>query len=141
MHFTTHHLYRCPIKMSNKIRHAYRERQLTFQNFLQSLNFLFSEAKSFKFFFTIMQGWVGGNFSKLFLSYWPCLCSPLYNVLHMTILLQSCVVSSKYSISYPKVLAMMSISFNCLMNKWFPLFTCMVPLTPCFGVYFPTFLL
>jgi hypothetical protein len=35
-----------------------RERELTFQN--EVLNFLFSEAKSFKLFLIAIQGWVGG---------------------------------------------------------------------------------
>jgi hypothetical protein len=35
-----------------------RERELTFQN--EVLNFLSSEAKSFKFFLVAIQGWVGG---------------------------------------------------------------------------------
>ena len=37
-------------------------RELTFQNFLQSLKILFSEAKSFDIFLIAIQGWVGGNF-------------------------------------------------------------------------------
>ena len=37
---------------------------MTFQNFLQSLNFLFSEAQSFIAFIIAKQGWVGGNCSK-----------------------------------------------------------------------------